>query len=69
MDERTIQVNITMVGYQDIADFIIDLIEMVTDYQGKIEFTEDSDVQVEFTTLDEYPSGITLKEYADKELN
>ena len=46
MSEHIIQVNIAIEGVQEVADFIVDLLEMVRDYQGKIEFTDDSDVQV-----------------------
>lgn len=71
MNEHVIQVNISIEGYEDIANFIVDLLELVRDYQGKIEFTDDSDVQVDLIDLTEedYPSEITLKDYLGKELN
>lgn len=69
MNEHIIQVNIAIEGVQEVADFIVDLLEMVRDYQGKIEFTEDSDVQVEIPDLEDYPTEITLKDYLGRELN
>lgn len=69
MNEHIIQVNIAIDGIQEVADFIVDLMEMVRDYQGKIEFTDDSDVQVEIHDLEGYPTEITLKDYLGKELN
>ena len=69
MSEHIIQVNIAIEGVQEVADFIVDLLEMVLDYQGKIEFTDDSDVQVGIHDLEDYPTEITLKDYLGKELN
>ncbi len=69
MNEHIIQVNIAIDGTQEVADFIVDLLEMVRDYQGKIEFTDDSDVQVEIHDFEDYPTEITLKDYLGKELN
>lgn len=69
MSEHIIQVNIAIEGVQEVADFIVNLLEMVRDYQGKIEFTEDSDVQVEIHNLEDYPTEITLKDYLGRELN
>lgn len=69
MSEHIIQVNIAIEGVQEVADFIVDLLEMVRDYQGKIEFTDDSDVQVEIHDLEDYPTEITLKDYLGRELN
>ena len=69
MNEHIIQVNIAIDGIQEVADFIVDLLEMVRDYQGKIEFTDDSDVQVEIPDLEDYPTEITLKDYLGRELN
>ena len=69
MNEHIIQVNIAIDGIQEVADFIVDLLEMVRDYQGKIEFTDDSDVQVEIHDFEDYPTEITLKDYLGKELN
>lgn len=69
MNEHIIQVNIAIDGIQEVADFIVDLLEMVRDYQGKIEFTDDSDVHVEIHDLEDYPAEITLKDCLGKELN
>ena len=69
MNEHIIQANIAIDGIQEVADFIVDLLEMVRDYQGKIEFTDDSDVQVEIPDLEDYPTEITLKDYLGRELN
>lgn len=69
MNEHIIQVNIAIDGIQEVADFIVDLLEMVRYYQGKIEFTDDSDVHVEIPDLEDYPTEITLKDYLGKELN
>ena len=69
MNEHIIQVNIAIDGIQEVADFIVDLLEMVRDYHGKIEFTDDSDVQVEIHDFEDYPTEITLKDYLGKELN
>jgi len=69
LNEHIIQVNIAIDGIQEVADFIVDLLEMVRDYQGKIEFTDDSDVQVEIPDLEDYPTEITLKDYLGRELN
>ena len=69
MNEHIIQVNIAIEGVQEVADFIVDLLEMVRDYQGKIEFTDDSDVHVEIPDLEDYPTEITLKDYLGRELN
>lgn len=37
MNEHIIQVNIAIDGVQEVADFIVDLLEMVRDYHQRLE--------------------------------
>lgn len=50
METYYIEVKIEISGETNAADFILDLVGLVSDYDGSMEISEDSDVDVEFAT-------------------
>lgn len=64
MDDYTILPDITIIGLKNSIDFLMDLKDLVEDYDGYLDFDSDSDLTLEIADCEEdEPCGMTLEDY------